>query len=116
LTTFNEEQIEEVAHCLKDRRSYFFVKTSEETKLPKDFEKKTQKDLVVAWCSQVKVLARESIGCFVTHCGWNSTFEAISLGVPIVAMPQWSDEAINAKFILDVWKVGIRTFVDEKQI
>ncbi|KAK4374203.1 hypothetical protein RND71_004880 [Anisodus tanguticus] len=43
-----------------------------------------------------------------THCGWNSTLEALCLGVPMVAMPQWSDQPINAKFISDVWQTGIR--------
>lgn len=118
LASLNEEQLEEVASGLKDCESYFLwvVRPSEETKLPKDFEKKSQKGLVVTWCSQLKVLAHESIGCFVTHCGWNSTLEALSLGVPIVAMPQWSDQATNAKFIVDVWKIGIRVPCDEKQV
>jgi len=113
-----EEQIEEVAHCLKDCGSYFLwvVRTSEKTKLPKDFEKKSQNGLVVTWCSQLEVLAHEAIGCFVTHCGWNSTLEALSIGVPMVAMPLDSDQGIDAKFVADVWKVGIRTLVDEKQI
>jgi pathogen-inducible salicylic acid glucosyltransferase len=52
----------------------------------------------------------------MTHCGWNSTLEALSLGVPMVAMPQWTDQPTNAKFIVDVWKVGIRIKVDEKGI
>ncbi|CAI8613327.1 unnamed protein product [Vicia faba] len=118
IATLNEEQIEEVAHCLKDCGSYFLwiVKTSEETKLPKDFEKKSENGLVVAWCPQLKVLAHEAIGCFVTHCGWNSTLEALSLGVPIVAIPLWSDQGINAKLVVDVWKVGIRASIDEKEI
>jgi pathogen-inducible salicylic acid glucosyltransferase len=114
----SEEQTVEVANGLKDCGSYFLwvVRTSEETKLPKDFEKKSEKGLVVTWCFQLKVLAHESIGCFLTHCGWNSTLEALSLGVPIVAMPLWSDQGLNAKLIVDVWKVGIRALVDEKQI
>jgi len=118
MASLNEEQIEEVAHCLKDCGSYFLwvVKTHEKTKLPKDFEKKSENGLVVPWCPQLKVLAHEAIGCFVTHCGWNSTLEALSIGVPIVAMPLYSDQGIDAKFVVDVWKVGIRTLVDEKQI
>jgi pathogen-inducible salicylic acid glucosyltransferase len=34
----------------------------------------------------------------------------------MVAMPQWTDQPTNAKFIVDVWKVGIRIKVDEKGI
>jgi pathogen-inducible salicylic acid glucosyltransferase len=118
LASINEEQLEEVACSLKDCGNYFLwvVIPSEVNKLPKQFEKKSHKGLVVTWCSQLKVLAHESIGCFVTHCGWNSTLEAISLGVPIVAVPQWSDQATNAKFIVDVWKIGIRAPIDELKI
>ncbi|KAK2351760.1 UDP-glycosyltransferase 74G1 [Trifolium repens] len=118
LASINEEQLEEVACSLKECGNYFLwvVIPSEVNKLPKHFEKKSHKGLVVTWCSQLKVLAHESIGCFVTHCGWNSTLEAISLGVPIVAVPQWSDQATNAKFIVDVWKIGIRAPMDELKI
>uniref|UniRef100_A0A6N2LHL0 Glycosyltransferase n=1 Tax=Salix viminalis TaxID=40686 RepID=A0A6N2LHL0_SALVM len=58
----------------------------------------------------------EEIGCFVTHCGWNSTLEALSLGVPMVAMPQWTDQPTNAKYITDVWRVGVRVKANEKGI
>ncbi|CAN1224059.1 UDP-glycosyltransferase 74E1 [Linum grandiflorum] len=54
------------------------------------------------------VLAHNSTGCFVTHCGWNSTIEALSLGVPMVGVPQFADQPTNAKFVEDVWKVGVR--------
>ncbi|KAJ6734283.1 GLYCOSYLTRANSFERASE [Salix purpurea] len=52
----------------------------------------------------------------MTHCGWNSTLEALSLGVPMVAMPQWTDQPTNAKYIADVWRVGVRLQANEKGI
>ncbi|KAK7381285.1 hypothetical protein VNO78_33859 [Psophocarpus tetragonolobus] len=118
LVTICEEQMEEVACCLKECPNYFLwvVRASEEIKLPKDFEKKTEKCLVVTWCSQLKVLAHEAIGCFVTHCGWNSIIETLCLGVPTVTIPRWSDQSTNAKLISDVWKIGIRTPTDKKNI
>ncbi|KAF2298755.1 hypothetical protein GH714_026594 [Hevea brasiliensis] len=83
---------------------------SEEAKLPKGFaEEVADKGLIVNWSPQVKVLASEAVGCFLTHCGWNSTIEALSLGVPMVTLPRWSDQATNAKF---VGRVGIRAKVD----
>ncbi|KAF8723253.1 hypothetical protein HU200_021769 [Digitaria exilis] len=54
------------------------------------------------------VLVHPAIGCFVTHCGWNSTMEGLCAGVPMVAMPQWGDQPMNAKYIEDVWRVGVR--------
>ncbi|KHN09954.1 UDP-glycosyltransferase 74G1-like [Glycine soja] len=118
MAILSEEQIEELAYGLRDSESYFLwvVRASEETKLPKNFEKKSEKGLVVSWCSQLKVLAHEAVGCFVTHCGWNSTLEALSLGVPMVAIPQEADQSTNAKHIEDVWKVGIKASVDEKHV
>jgi len=71
---------------------------------------------VVTWCSQLKGLEHEAVGCFVTHCGWNSTLEALSLGVPMIAMPQWTDQTTNAKLIEDVWKIGLRVSPDDKGV
>uniref|UniRef100_A0A0D9V491 Glycosyltransferase n=1 Tax=Leersia perrieri TaxID=77586 RepID=A0A0D9V491_9ORYZ len=62
---------------------------------------------VVPWCAQRRVLAHVAVGCFVTHCGWNSTAEALAAGVPMVASPRWSDQRINARFIVDVYRVGV---------
>ncbi|ESW23172.1 hypothetical protein PHAVU_004G024500 [Phaseolus vulgaris] len=118
IATFNKEQMEEIGCCLKECSHYYLwvVRKSEETNLPKDFEKKTEKGFVVRWCSQLKVLAHEAIGCFVTHCGWNSTLETLCLGVPIIAIPFWSDQSTNAKLMEDVWKMGIRAPFDDKKV
>ncbi|XP_027925102.1 UDP-glycosyltransferase 74G1-like [Vigna unguiculata] len=118
MVKLGEEQMEKIAWCLRECSSYFLwvVRASEETKLPKDFERKTEKGLVVKWCSQLKVLAHEAVGCFVTHCGWNSTLETLCLGVPTVAVPCWSDQNTNAKYVADVWKIGIRASTDENNV
>ena len=34
----------------------------------------------------------------------------------MIAMPQWTDQATNAKLITDVWKMGLKAVVDEKGI
>ncbi|CAL8176989.1 unnamed protein product [Prunus armeniaca] len=111
------EQMEELAWGLRRGKSNFFwvVRASEAAKVPKGFvEETSEKGLVVSWCSQIEVLAHEAVGCFVTHCGWNSTLEGLSLGVPMLAMPQWTDQRTNAKFIMDVWKIGLTAPSDEK--
>lgn len=72
--------------------------------------------MIVPWCSQVEVLSNSAIGCFVTHCGWNSTLESLVCGVPVVAFPQWTDQATNAKLIEDIWKTGVRVSKDEEGI
>ncbi|XP_062175293.1 UDP-glycosyltransferase 74F2-like [Alnus glutinosa] len=111
------EQMAELAWGLRMSNRCFLlvVRASEEVKLPKNFvEETSKKGLVVRWCPQLKVLAHEAVGCFVTHCGWNSTLEALSSGVPMVAIPYWSDQSTNAKYTMDVWKTGLKAPVDEK--
>ncbi|KAJ0540606.1 putative UDP-glucuronosyl/UDP-glucosyltransferase, UDP-glycosyltransferase family [Helianthus annuus] len=114
------EQMEEIACGLSDCKFNFLwvVRAEEEEKLPKEFanQKITGKGLVVAWCRQLDVLAHKSVGCFITHCGFNSTLEAISLGVPVVGMPQWTDQITNAKLLDEIWDVGVRVKANEKGI
>nr|XP_043634578.1 UDP-glycosyltransferase 75C1-like [Erigeron canadensis] len=69
--------------------------------------------LIVPWCSQLEVLSHPSLGCFVTHCGWNSTLESIVCGVPVVAFPHWNDQPMNAKLLADVWETGVRVAPNE---
>ncbi|XP_040992313.1 mogroside IE synthase-like [Juglans microcarpa x Juglans regia] len=117
LAALEAEQMQELAWGLRMSNSYFLwvVRASEEAKLPKNFvEETSEKGFVVHWCPQLEVLEHEAVGCFVTHCGWNSTLEALSFGVPMVAMPQWTDQSTNAKFIMDFWKMGLKAPVDEK--
>ncbi|XP_034685265.1 UDP-glycosyltransferase 74F2-like [Vitis riparia] len=111
MASLSEEQMGELAWGLKGSSHYFLwvVRASEEAKLPKGFiNEASEKGFLVRWCPQLEVLASNAIGCFFTHCGWNSTSEALTLGVPMVGMPQWTDQTTNAKFIKDVWKVGVR--------
>nr|GMD68007.1 crocetin glucosyltransferase, chloroplastic-like [Ipomoea batatas] len=71
---------------------------------------------IVRWCGQVGVLQHPSIGCFLTHCGWNSTIESLVFGMPVVACPLWSDQCCNAKLVQDVWKTGARVKANEDGI
>jgi UDP:flavonoid glycosyltransferase YjiC (YdhE family) len=53
-------------------------------------------------------------GCFLTHCGWNSTTEAIAAGVPMVAMPRSADQPTNAKYVDSAWRIGLLMRANEK--
>lgn len=63
---------------------------------------------MVNFAPQEQVLGHPAVSCFMTHCGWNSTMEAISCGVPVVAFPSWGDQVTDAKFLCDVFKTGIQ--------
>ncbi|KAF6158524.1 hypothetical protein GIB67_040038 [Kingdonia uniflora] len=119
IAVYTNEQMDEVANALRQSNKYFLwvVREEEMIKLPKNFiEETSDKGLVVTWCSQIEVLSHSSIGCFITHCGWNSILEALSLGVPMVTMPNFADQTTNAKFVADIWGAGIWPTADHKRI
>ncbi|KAB1202244.1 UDP-glycosyltransferase 87A2 [Morella rubra] len=53
-----------------------------------------------------------SIGGFWTHCGWNSTLEAVFAGVPMLTFPIFWDQVPNSKQIVEDWKAGWRVKKD----
>ncbi|PWA54410.1 UDP-Glycosyltransferase superfamily protein [Artemisia annua] len=76
--------------------------------LPEKFlERVGNRGRIVKWCPQQEVLAHPAIGCFWTHNGWNSTLESICEGVPMVSSPCRFDQPINARYVSDVWKIGV---------
>ncbi|RDY06895.1 UDP-glycosyltransferase 76F1, partial [Mucuna pruriens] len=63
---------------------------------------------IVKWAPQEQVLSHPAVGAFWTHNGWNSTLESICEGVPMICMPCFADQKVNAKYASDVWKVGVQ--------
>ncbi|KAI3427895.1 uncharacterized protein J3R85_009141 [Psidium guajava] len=62
---------------------------------------------MVKWAPQTEVLAHPAVGAFWTHNGWNSTLESISEGVPMLCMPCFGDQTVNARYVSDVWRIGV---------
>ncbi|XP_057489645.1 UDP-glycosyltransferase 88B1-like [Actinidia eriantha] len=77
--------------------------------LPEGFLERTKgRGLVVkSWAPQVAVLSHDSVGGFVTHCGWNSTLEAVCAGVPMVAWPLYAEQRMNRVVLVEVIKVAL---------
>nr|XP_043610839.1 zeatin O-glucosyltransferase-like [Erigeron canadensis] len=126
-TTFSQEQIIEIANGLErsHQRFIWVVRNADKgdikntidnnfrVELPQGFEERVKdRGLVVReWAPQLDILAHPSIGGFMSHCGWNSCIESISMGVPIVAWPMHSDQPNNAVLVTKVLKVAL--LVDE---
>ncbi|XP_051136873.1 UDP-glycosyltransferase 74E2-like [Andrographis paniculata] len=117
LAQLGPDQMEELAWGLKlsGRHFLWVVRLAEQSKLPEGFTQ-SENGLVVPWGPQLDILGHVATACFITHCGWNSTLEALSLGVPVVAMPQWTDQPTNAKYIKDMWGTGVRVVAGENGV
>lgn len=76
--------------------------------LPEGFtERIGDRGRIVQWAPQLKVLAHPSVGGFLTHNGWNSTSESISMGVPMIGWPLWAEQFHNCRFCKEIWKIGM---------
>ncbi|KAH6812398.1 hypothetical protein C2S51_026160 [Perilla frutescens var. frutescens] len=68
---------------------------------------------IVEWAPQNDVLSHPAVACFVSHCGWNSTLEGVSKGVPYLCWPYFADQFHNESYICDKWEIGLRIDRDE---
>ncbi|KAL5705640.1 hypothetical protein ACHQM5_023918 [Ranunculus cassubicifolius] len=109
-------QLVEIAKGLEASKVSFIwvIRTRDDEKescLPEGFEQKIEgKGLIIkGWAPQVLILDHPSVGGFMTHCGWNSTFEGISAGMPLITWPQFAEQFHNEKLVTQVLKIGIGT-------
>lgn len=76
--------------------------------LPENFvENLGEKSKIVSWCPQQDVLSHPAVGGFWSHCGWNSTLEGVSLGVPFICTPMQGDQYVDSRYVSDVYKTGV---------
>ncbi|CAH2042793.1 unnamed protein product [Thlaspi arvense] len=121
MSVLSKQQIDEIASGLQESHRPFLwvIRASSEGDKEEQLkftEKLEKRGMIVPWCSQLEVLSHPSVGCFVTHCGWNSSLESLVSGIPVVAFPQWTDQTTNAKLIEDVWKTGVRVVKNKEGI
>ncbi|KAK7264553.1 hypothetical protein RJT34_32162 [Clitoria ternatea] len=123
LCHFSDKQLYEIARGI-DASGHEFIwvvpekkgkeRESEEEReawLPKGFEKKGM--IIRGWAPQVVILGHPAVGAFLTHCGWNSTVEAVSAGVPMMTWPVHDEQFYNEKLISEVVGIGVEVGAEE---
>ena len=71
-------------------------------------ERVSNQGKVVSWAPQMELLQHVAVGCYLTHCGWNSTLEAIQYRKRLLCYPVAGDQFVNCAYIVKVWKIGVR--------
>ncbi|KAF7005795.1 hypothetical protein CFC21_020895 [Triticum aestivum] len=71
--------------------------------------------LLASWCEQEAVLRHEAVGAFLTHCGWNSMMEGISVGVPMLCWPFFAEQQTNSRYACVEWGVGMEVGDDVRR-
>ena len=82
---------------------------SVEEAFPEGFEDRVQGRGIVhgGWVQQLQILEHPSIGCFITHCGLGSLFEALMNKCQLVLLPHICDQFFNARMMSNILKVGV---------
>jgi len=123
-----EEQIKEIAAGLEKsgQRFLWVVRTPAGSDDPKRYlEQRPEPDLdallpegflertkgrgfvLKSWAPQADILTHPATGAFVTHCGWNSTLEAIAAGVPMLCWPLGAEQKMNKVLMTADMGVGV---------
>ncbi|XP_020573221.1 uncharacterized protein LOC110019754 [Phalaenopsis equestris] len=116
-------QLVELGHGLEatQRPFVWVVKEAAERKIPgveewmAEFEMRVEGRGVVikGWAPQTVLLGHVAVGGFMTHCGWNSTLEAVAAGVVMATWPHFYDQFLNEQLVVDVLKIGVAVGVKE---
>ncbi|MCD7471472.1 hypothetical protein HAX54_011926 [Datura stramonium] len=120
-TSFSDRETKELAMGLEQSKQRFiwvlrdadrgdiFTGEARRVELPEGFEERIKDvGLVVReWAPQPEILAHSSTGGFMSHCGWNSCLESITMGVPVAAWPMHSDQPINGFLVTEILKIGL---------
>ncbi|XP_075495878.1 UDP-glycosyltransferase 89A2-like [Primulina tabacum] len=63
--------------------------------------------VINGWAPQTAILSHRAVGGFLSHCGWNSTIEAVASGVMILCWPMEADQYVDDKLMVDYKKAAV---------
>uniref|UniRef100_A0A0E0LAG3 Glycosyltransferase N-terminal domain-containing protein n=1 Tax=Oryza punctata TaxID=4537 RepID=A0A0E0LAG3_ORYPU len=98
--------VEALAAALERTRVAFVWAAGSHTPLPEGFEERAaaaggRGTVIRGWAPQVPALRHRAVGWFITHCGWNSTLEAVAAGVTMLTWPMVGEQFVNARLLVD---------------
>ncbi|KAI3770194.1 hypothetical protein L6452_01319 [Arctium lappa] len=122
ITIMTKEQLIEFAWGLANSKKDFLWITrpdivgGDEAMMPPEFVNETKgRGMVTSWCPQEQVMKHPAIGGFLTHCGWNSTIESISSGIPVICWPFFAEQQTNCRYCCVEWGIGMEIDTDVKR-
>ncbi|KAJ6287626.1 hypothetical protein OIU76_001134 [Salix suchowensis] len=74
---------------------------------------KSPPPLTICYILRQRIMAHESVGFFLTHCGYSSVIEALSFGLALIMLPYATDQGLIAR-VFEEKKVGIGVPRDEE--
>lgn len=93
----NIDKLRIIFNAISKLKQKFLMKWELDT-LPKGIPSNA---LLLKWLPQADILAHPKTRLFISHCGLSSTNEAKFYGVPILAIPLFGDQPINAQNIVE---------------
>nr|UHB15562.1 UDP-glycosyltransferase [Paris polyphylla] len=83
--------------------------------LPASYEERVEgRGMVVeGWAPQISILNHRAVGGFLTHCGWNSSIEGISAGLPMATWPLYAEQFYNERLLVEVLEVGVAVGIEK---
>lgn len=120
-TRFSNDQLKEITLALEGANCPYILVVKDQQDTNNNHEETLMKSdkcfIIKGWAPQVLILKHRAIGGFMTHCGWNSILEGLTLGVPLITWPMFAEQFHNNNLLeqlglsirvkgADVWNSG----------